>query len=182
MTISLYVVWHPLGTNGLIRVIQTIPYFHHLLKIKQSKNCIKVLQDNKRKRLEDAEQIKRLVVDFYQGLLGTRNAISLRIRVNGYKQRLLTMKLDRLCSSREKTKPLDQMASLQKFSSRSSRLSNLMWWLSLHTIVNSRKLLFEVNSTPIAFVPKVPNPSTMADIKPIECGNVVYKYITKILQ
>ena len=45
-----------------------------------------------------------------------------------------------------------------------------------------QKLLFEVNSIPIAFVPKVPNASTMADIKPIECCNVVYKYITKILQ
>ena len=159
-----------------------IPYFHYLIKIKQSKNCIKGFLDDKRKRLEDAEQIKQLVVDFYQGLLGTPNAMSLRIRVHGYKQRLLTMKLGRLCFSREKIKPLDQMASLQRFSSRSSRLWNLMWWLSLHPIVNSRKLLFEVNSTPIAFVPKVPNPSTMADIKPIECGNVVYKYITKILQ
>ena len=127
------------------------------------------------------KQIKQLVVDFYQGLLGTPNAISLRIRVHGYKQRLLTMKLSRLCSSREMIKPLDQMASLQKFWSRSSRLSNL-WWLSLHPIVNSWKLLFEVNSTPIAFFPKVPNPSTLADIKPIECCNVVYKYITKILQ
>ena len=182
MTISLYVIWHPLVTNGLIRVIQTIPYFQYLLKIKQPKNCIKGLQDNKRKRLEDAEQIKQLVVDFYQGLLGTPNAISLRIRGHGYKQRLLTMKLSRLYSSREMIKPLDQMASLQKFSSRSSRLSNLMWWLSLHPIVNSRKLLFEVNSTPIAFVPKVPNPSTMADFRLIECCNVVYKYITKILQ
>ena len=99
-----------------------IPYFHYLIKIKQSKNCIKGFLDDKRKRLEDAEQIKQLVVDFYQGLLGTPNAISLRIRVHGYKQRLLTMKLGRLCFSREKIKPLDQMASLQKFSSRSSRL------------------------------------------------------------
>ena len=159
-----------------------IPYFHYLIKIKQSKNCIKGFLDDKRKRLEDAEQIKQLVVDFYQGLLGTPNAISLRIRVHGYKQRLLTMKLGRLCFSREKIKPLDQMASLQKFSSRSSRLSNLMWWLSLHPIVNSRKLLFEVNSTPIAFVPKVLNPSTTVDFEPVECCNVVYKYITKILQ
>ena len=70
--------------------------------------------DNKRKRLEDAEQIKQLVVDFYQGLLGTPNAISLRIRVHGYKQRLLTTKLSRLYSSQEMIKPLDQMASLQK--------------------------------------------------------------------
>ena len=181
MTISLYVVWHPLGTNGLIWVIQKIPYFHCLLKIKQSKNCIKGLLDNKRKRVECAEQIKQLVVDFFQGPLGTPNAISLRIRVHGYKQRLLTMKLSRLYSSREMIKPLDQIASLRNFLSRSSRLSNLMWWLSLHPIVNSRKLLFEVNSTPVAFVPKVPNPSTMADFRLIECCNVVYKCITKIL-
>ena len=78
---------------------QNIPYFHYLLKIKQSKNCIKGFMDNNRKRLEDAEQIKQLVVDFYQGLLGTPNAMPLRIRVHGYKQRLLTMKLSRLYSS-----------------------------------------------------------------------------------
>uniref|UniRef100_A0A2N9IBN2 Reverse transcriptase domain-containing protein n=1 Tax=Fagus sylvatica TaxID=28930 RepID=A0A2N9IBN2_FAGSY len=45
----------------------------------------------------------------------------------------------------------------------------------------SGKLLKEVNSTIISLIPKVPNPTTVSDFRPIACCNVIYKCITKIL-
>ena len=43
------------------------------------------------------------------------------------------------------------------------------------------KLLKEVSNTIISSVPKIPNPTSLHDYKPISCCNVAYKCITKIL-
>ena len=48
-------------------------------------------------------------------------------------------------------------------------------------IFTSDKFLKEVNSTVITLIPKIPNPSNVADFRPIACCNVIYKCITKIL-
>ena len=45
----------------------------------------------------------------------------------------------------------------------------------------SGRLLREINCTVIALVPKVPNPETMNDYRPISCCNTVYKSISKII-
>ena len=52
---------------------------------------------------------------------------------------------------------------------------------AIASFFRSGKLLAEVNSTLITLVPKIPNPSTVADFRPIACCNVVYKCITKVL-
>ncbi|KAM1735540.1 hypothetical protein ACFX12_014001 [Malus domestica] len=46
---------------------------------------------------------------------------------------------------------------------------------------SSGKLLKEFNTTIITLVPKVPNPSTMGDFRPISCCNTMYKIISKVL-
>ena len=45
----------------------------------------------------------------------------------------------------------------------------------------SGRLLREINCTVLALVPKVPNPETMNDYRPISCCNTVYKCISKII-
>ena len=45
---------------------------------------------------------------------------------------------------------------------------------------NSGRLLREINCTVIALVPKVPNPESMNDYKPISCCNTVYKCISRL--
>ena len=42
-------------------------------------------------------------------------------------------------------------------------------------------MLREINCTIIALVPKVPNPSSMHDYRPIFCCNTIYKCISKII-
>ena len=42
-------------------------------------------------------------------------------------------------------------------------------------------MLREINCTIIALVPKVPNPSSMHDYRPISCCNTIYKCISKII-
>jgi hypothetical protein len=52
---------------------------------------------------------------------------------------------------------------------------------AIKNFFRSGKLLKKVNSTIVALVPKVPNPSKVGDFRPISCCNTIYKCIAKIL-
>ena len=43
------------------------------------------------------------------------------------------------------------------------------------------EILAESNATIIALIPKVPNPSSMGDFRPISYCNTIYKCISKII-
>jgi len=43
------------------------------------------------------------------------------------------------------------------------------------------KLLWEINTTILALVPKIPNASNVNDFQPITCCNTIYKCITKLI-
>lgn len=52
---------------------------------------------------------------------------------------------------------------------------------AVKSLFSSGKLLREVNSTAIALIPKVPNPTSLRDYRPISCCNTIYKGIAKII-
>ena len=51
----------------------------------------------------------------------------------------------------------------------------------MESFFNSGCLLHEINCTIIALVPKVPNPGSMHDYRPISYCNTIYKCISKII-
>lgn len=53
--------------------------------------------------------------------------------------------------------------------------------VAVKTFFRSGKLLRKANSTMVALVPKVPNPSKVGDFRRISCCNTVYKCIARIL-
>lgn len=48
-------------------------------------------------------------------------------------------------------------------------------------IFNAGKMLKQINATTITMIPKVKNPSSMNEYRPISCCNTLYKYISKML-
>lgn len=60
--------WLNLGDNNS-------SYFHCLIKTRQERNAIKCLLDGDGNQVEEVDQIKDLVVDFYQKLLGSSNDV-----------------------------------------------------------------------------------------------------------
>ena len=60
--------WLNLGDNNS-------SYFHCLIKTRQERNTIKCLLDGDGNQVEEVDQIKDLVVDFYQKLLGSSNDV-----------------------------------------------------------------------------------------------------------
>ena len=52
---------------------------------------------------------------------------------------------------------------------------------AVESFFNSGCMLLEINCTIIALVPKVPNPESMQDYRPISCCNTIYKCISKII-
>lgn len=52
---------------------------------------------------------------------------------------------------------------------------------AVKSFFRSGQLLRAANSTTIALVPKIPNPSKVGDFRPISCCNTVYKCVAKIL-
>ena len=52
---------------------------------------------------------------------------------------------------------------------------------TVRNFFSSGKLLTKANSTSVALVPKIPNPSKVGDYRPISCCNTIYKCIAKII-
>lgn len=52
---------------------------------------------------------------------------------------------------------------------------------AIKTFFKSGQLLKKANSTIVALVPKIPNPSKVGDFRPISCCNTIYKCIARIL-
>jgi hypothetical protein len=73
------------------------------------------------------------------------------------------MKYSKLSSLLMGIRPVGQMATLLVSSRQLGQLSSMML------------------SIAITLVPKIPNPSSIWDVRPISCCNIIYKCITKIL-
>ncbi|XP_074288835.1 uncharacterized protein LOC141613986 [Silene latifolia] len=56
-----------------------------------------------------------------------------------------------------------------------------MYVFAVHEFFRNGKMLKQLNATNVTLIPKVPNPLTVIQFRPIACCNVVYKCISKLL-
>lgn len=79
------------------------------------------------------------------------------------------------------TRPLVQMASQLISLKPFGPLLEMMLLKPLRIFFETGLLLKELNAIILSLVPKKPNSSIMGDYRPIDCCNVLYKCITKII-
>ncbi|KAK4384297.1 hypothetical protein Sango_3074700 [Sesamum angolense] len=98
------------------------------------------------------------------------------------------LSLNRLCCDRERRcnglKGETNVPGPDGFSSVSLKLPG-QWWeevsKAIRDFFKTGRLLKQLNATLLTLIPKVRNPQSVAEFRPISCCNVIYKVITKIL-
>jgi hypothetical protein len=172
-------------------------FFYNQIKARQARNAIKCLIDSDGNRLEDPAEIKQEIITFYQQLFGQSNLVNeggMMNRVSAlispkisdetkyFLQHEVTedeIRCTLFSLGNEKASGPDGFTA--HFFKKSWSIVGKEVCLAVKSFFQSGSLLKEFNSTIITPVPKVPNPSKVAEFRPIACCNVLYKCITKIL-
>ena len=152
---------------------------------RQAKNSIKCISNSMGNKVEDLELIKQVIVDFFKDLLGSSlsQGRDLDTRLSELSPLQLT------ASSKELLQKEDTKIEIRQsmFSMGNEKAPGpdgfttyffkKAWAIVKEDIIkavksffSARKLLGEVNSTIIALVPKVVNPSNIAEYRPITCS------------
>jgi hypothetical protein len=160
-----------------------------------STNLVKVLKDDEGNRVEDWEQIKSMVVGYYQKLLGSTNHDFSSEKADRI-TKLITRKFSSACVgdmaadvtrediwkvvfSFNKNKAPGPDGFPTEFFQRAWPIVGEDVTEAILDFFSYGKLLREVNATIITLVPKRSNPSVVGDFRPISCCNIVS--ITKII-
>lgn len=175
---------------------QNTQFFHHKLKPHCVRNKILSLNTSTGVRLTDPTEIKKEILGYYEGLLGS----SFDQKMDAYPalRLALTRKVgsefkDGLVKavSREEVKAAMWSIKGDKALGPDGFTSAFFqhYWDVVGSDVTEAILLFfrsgilpkSWNSTVLSLIPKSQAPSTIKDFRPITCCNVVYKCIAKIL-
>ena len=174
---------------------QNTSFFHKAIKARNAWNVIKVITMANGCRIEDPEAIKREVVAHFQKVLcydgpstdhnhyldsldgltwSPQHLVSLNSRITHeeIKNTIFSM-------NDSKAPGPDGFSSL--FFKKAWSIVGCDVVDAVESFFNSGCMLREINCTIIALVPKVPNPKSMHDYRPISCCNTIYKCISKII-
>ena len=172
---------------------QNSQYFHKVVKARNSKNSIKSITLENNCRIDYPTTIRREFVMHFQTVLGS-NIQELAIVDYNLDDLVWSSKhLDILNSRITHEEIKRSMFSIDDSKAPSPNGFASIFFKRVWSIIGSEVseavedffssgcLLRKINCIFIALVPKVPNPSSMHDYRPISCCNTIYKCISKII-
>ncbi|KAG7585557.1 Reverse transcriptase domain [Arabidopsis thaliana x Arabidopsis arenosa] len=171
-------------------------YFHRMVNSRMAANHIHFLEDGDGIRVEFAQGIQNICVDYFEKLLGSEVSPPL------FTQDDISHLLDFRCSDAQKYSMAaafssqeikDAFCSLPKNKTSGPDGYPAEFFISCWNIVggevisevkeffSSGKLLKQWNATTLFLIPKVSNASSPTQFRPISCLNTLYKVISKLL-
>ena len=174
---------------------QNSSFFHKAVKARNAQSALKVITMANGCRTEDPAAIKQEAVRHFQGILCSDVPLVSRSEyldgLDGFGWSPQLMVMMNKAISHEEIKEVIFSIDDSKAPGPdgfSSWFFKAPWDIigsevcdAVSSFFESGSMLREINCTIIALVPKVPNPGSMHDYKPISCCNTIYKCISKII-
>jgi hypothetical protein len=168
-------------------------FFHASTKQKRQANHMEKIQDEEGKSWGTQEDIGRVFTEYYRCLFTSEGAMEVRRCIRAVSNRVSEEANRSLLSDfsgEEISKVVHQMAPCKApgpdgftvdfyqkhWATIGSEVCNLVL-----SILNSGHMNEDFNSTYIALIPKVKNPTSVTEFRPISLCNVLYKIVSKVL-
>ncbi|XP_010666428.1 uncharacterized protein LOC104883583 [Beta vulgaris subsp. vulgaris] len=169
-------------------------HFHQSIKLRRVHNRINTIRKEDGSWANTSDEVLEAFVEYYQSLLGSRNAVK-KIEptiiakgsvLSTQQQMELTLNF-----TNEEIKnalfsiPDDKAPGMDGYSScffkKSSEYIGQDIIEAVKDFFRSGKILKEINVTAITLIPKIKCPAAVGDFRPIACCSVLYKTITKLI-
>ena len=165
---------------------QNTNFFHKAVKARNSKNSIKLITLKNGCRIEDPASIRQEFVNHFQSVLGSNMQDSTTAdntdglvwsseHLDILNSRITHEEIKRSVFSIDNAKAPGPDGFSSFFFKRAWSIVGSEVCEAVADFFSSRSMLREINCIIIALVPKVPNPSSMHDYRPISCCNTIYK-------
>ncbi|CAN0840801.1 LINE-1 retrotransposable element ORF2 protein [Linum grandiflorum] len=168
-------------------------FFHSSTKFRRQRNTIARLQDDEGNWVVNDNNLKNIAFGYFKGLFSTSGATVLDTDLEDFPLTVTNEMNDHLCQPVDNEEIRRAVFSLATDKSPgpdgfSGDFYKEFWADISESFCSDVKSFFTTakmpegwNSTHIALIPKVQNPTSMAHFRPISCCNFNYKVISKIM-